>query len=321
MAKITVPCSQCGADVQRYPSQVRELNFCPRPSPCMGAYYRATRSGEQSPRWAGGKREVVCANCGKRKIVFPSRAKGLSFCDMRCKGEWQSRNSTGEANHHWRGGLKTVACAQCGTEKTVIGWVYDRNNQFFCGHTCKGLWQKANLAGASHPLWQGGRVEVVCDQCGNVAPRKRIPADAASATRHFCDSKCRGRWHSENLRGAQSTHWKGGVSPDRSNWCNAGGREWIAFCHKRDAYTCAICGDDCRSDAKQLHVHHKAGFTAYPGLQLEPANGVCVCSGCHYWLHSHEGDELRLRWEREALTELAHLLPVADPIAPEQDAG
>jgi predicted HNH restriction endonuclease len=120
---------------------------------------------------------------------------------------------------------------------------------------------------------------------------------------------CYGLWQRKHRKGANSPRWKGGASGEREEWMRNGGLDFNRACRKRDSYTCQRCGREYSKFSKGLHVHHKASFADYPSLRCEERNGMCLCKECHMWLHSNEGELVRLRWELDAVHEL--LLDVA----------
>lgn len=105
--------------------------------------------------------------------------------------------------------------------------------------------------------------------------------------------------------GAEHPRWRGGVtshsSRERGRWYSRGGSEWVIACCERDDYTCQRCGRRADTKDDMVHVHHKAPFAEYPEQRSAVQNGICLCSVCHWWIHSNDGKATRLRWEREAL--------------------
>jgi endogenous inhibitor of DNA gyrase (YacG/DUF329 family) len=48
-------CASCGATVNKYPSQIRERNFCSRA--CLGVYRSTHLVGEKAAHWKGGEKK------------------------------------------------------------------------------------------------------------------------------------------------------------------------------------------------------------------------------------------------------------------------
>ena len=59
-------------------------------------------------------------------------------------------------------------------------------------------------------------------------------------------------------------------------------QQWIRAVFKRDNYTCQFCGET----RKYLNAHHLKPFKDYPHLGLTISNGLTLCRGCHFALHS-----------------------------------
>lgn len=63
-------------------------------------------------------------------------------------------------------------------------------------------------SGPDNPNWKGGKIQVSCEICG--AKFEKDPHIIKRGWGRFCSNKCRGRWQSENLSGANSHNWRGG---------------------------------------------------------------------------------------------------------------
>jgi len=55
---------------------------------------------------------------------------------------------------------------------------------------------------------------------------------------------------------------------------------WRKEVHKRDDYTCQICGE--RAEVK---AHHILSWKDYPELRFELENGITLCASCHKKIH------------------------------------
>jgi len=67
--------------------------------------HRPAVTGENNPRWNGGKREVDCDVCDATVERYPHRLTGeVVLCSDDCRAEWLSEAFTGEGHPNWRGG-------------------------------------------------------------------------------------------------------------------------------------------------------------------------------------------------------------------------
>ena len=95
-------------------------------------------------------------------------------------------------------------------------------------------------------------------------------------------------------RGAESTNWKGGITPERQGLY--GTPEWkecVKAVWRRDDATCRRCGLDHRAipagdrEGRSFAIHHVVGFEAVE-LRCVVDNLVLLCRPCHSWVHSKE---------------------------------
>jgi hypothetical protein len=103
--------------------------------------------------------------------------------------------------------------------------------------------------------------------------------------------------HLKGKRGADTTNWKGGITPERQavystpEWADAVKAVW-----DRDGGICRRCSLDSAtlSDKRgAFHVHHIVSFYKSKELRCEPSNLVLLCKGCHRWTHSRANVERR----------------------------
>lgn len=93
----------------------------------------------------------------------------------------------------------------------------------------------------THPMWEGGKVEVECCVCGEKLSRK--PYKLNRSDKFFCGQGCYGEWRSANWEGESHPRWSGRVSITCEN---CGGR------FERPpsvAETAKFCSVGCREDA------------------------------------------------------------------------
>lgn len=174
--------------------------------------------------------------------------------------------------------MKTVECAFCGEAKKVTAGEVKRRERFFCDTKCKGKWQSQNWDASDHPRYDGGKIDVACDWCGD--KRKMWPSQVDHAEHHFCKGKdCHRRWRSENFSGEDSPRWKGGYSPYY-------GENWIQQRQKalkRDQYRCQGCNKNASDMPREPSVHHIIPVRDFerPSDANSLGNLVTLCNACH----------------------------------------
>lgn len=102
--KETTECDICGAAFQYYASEKKGL-YCGTCVEEESWRHRPDITGEDNPRWAGGRRELRCDECGGR--VFRERSNINSdrvFCSPECQYDWLSEAFTGDGHPNWKGG-------------------------------------------------------------------------------------------------------------------------------------------------------------------------------------------------------------------------
>ena len=103
--KETTECEICSVEFEHYPSEKEGL-YC---STCVeneNWRYRPNISGEDHPRWADGKQELNCVECGTTVVRHQSQITSEHvFCSDECQYEWLSETFTGEGHPNWKGGV------------------------------------------------------------------------------------------------------------------------------------------------------------------------------------------------------------------------
>lgn len=177
---------------------------------------------------------------------------------------------------------EVVECSWCGETKTVPPAIKQRSEHHFCDAECYGEWQSENCQDEASRRWEGGKVAIQCDQCGEEALmwKHRVGKN----DRQFCDDDCYKEWLSEHRVGEDHPSWRGGEYPrDR-------GTNWPALREKtleEYAYECQGCGrhdDGHRAEhGVGLHVHHIQPVRQFdePSDADTVDNLIPLCRDCH----------------------------------------
>lgn len=278
-----VKCNQCGKEIERTHSQIRETTFCSRD--CFTKWKSEHWRGENSPFWRGGNEVISCDICGKpiERHKSEINKQKRHFCGHECFSVWKSQQKDKSAPR-WNGGKIAVNCANCGKEiKRVRSEVENRSEYFFCNTKCASEWRSKKYVGENHPNWKG-RIETECTYCGN--PLKIERWRAKHTKKFFCNVNCHGKWQSQNLTGNNRYNWKGGKIPYYGpSW----GFQRDAT-RKRDSYTCQHCGMTQEEHGQKLHVHHLKPFREFNYVINENENHIqandldnliTLCRWCH----------------------------------------
>lgn len=80
------------------------------------------------------------------------------------------------------------------------------------------------------------------------------------------------------IRGENSPHWKGGVTPENVKIRSSQPYKlWRKAVFERDNYTCV----ECAEKGCTLNADHIKPFAFFPELRLEVSNGRTLCVPCH----------------------------------------
>ncbi|MFB6353904.1 MAG: HNH endonuclease [Halobacteriales archaeon] len=137
--KEAAECRICGREFEYYPSEKPGI-YCGN---CVEneAWRETPRvTGEDNPRWSGGKIEACCEVCGTTVRRHRSALQNKTIlCSRECQAAWLSESYTGDGHPNWKGGgneaygkgwrrakLKTLerdddTCVLCGSTKDDLG--------------------------------------------------------------------------------------------------------------------------------------------------------------------------------------------------------
>lgn len=137
--RITVQCENCGQDIERTPSELKDNNYNYCSQDCLSEHKQELYSGRGNPQstlatlpcdacgeeidrpkwkreknerhycsdcWGSAKVMIECEQCGETEPVWPAVAEKRRFCSTDCVGKWISEEITGEDHPRWRGGYE-----------------------------------------------------------------------------------------------------------------------------------------------------------------------------------------------------------------------
>jgi len=234
------------------------------------------------------KKEYTCKFCGDNFKDYATRreSKGEknNFCSKECKDSFEGKD-----------GLDTE-CSECGNEIHIppsqieeVGG-YEQNN-YFCDKECESLFKSENWVNDKHPSWDGGKVSIECEECGDTYKVKDCEKDKSKYCSRectiegfniekkeyscencgktvlkkpynvsgyvVCSEECMKNQLSEIRKGKQNPQWKGG----RFRYYGQNWQEQREKALERDNYTCQKCGlirnKHYKKYEEDLHVHHK----------------------------------------------------------------
>lgn len=140
---VTVECDNCTEQIEKYPSDVTENNFCD--PECHNEWQRQNRGGEDEDFWNGGKTTATCDHCGDEYEDHPSRINRTdgTYCSQKCAGKGKRAD-------------RVVECHTCGD---IVDEPPNRTNRAernFCSKDCRSSWMSEYRTGKRSPGWRGG---------------------------------------------------------------------------------------------------------------------------------------------------------------------
>ncbi len=92
------------------------------------------------------------------------------------------------------------------------------------------------------------------------------------------------------IRGANSPHWKGGVTPTNELLRHSQDYKlWRKAVFERDNYTCIWCGSKCGNGKNiVLNADHIKSWSDFPELRFAIDNGRTLCVPCHQKTDSYK---------------------------------
>ena len=316
--KVTLPCSFCGKDVEKCPSQLKQYGrqyshknvFCGKD--CMTKYH----TGDGNPnRRKENEVELKCQGCGQtfyrpQWLSFNRGAKKpIKFCSRSCYNS-HVLNKSGDVYN----GPVEVVCAWCGQSKIVSSGNYKASNSFFCDFNCQGEYQAAFKTGVDAYGYKGGfsiddrpSFDTYDEQINFKLDTRRSPDGV------YLEIKCSycGKWFEPSRRYILSVlncfqHQNGDLSVYCSDGCKkecpifgqkrhpkgfkrASSREVSQdlrqMCLERDGWECQRCG----KIEQPLHCHHIDGAVQNKIISNDLENVITLCKACHKEVHKQDG--------------------------------
>lgn len=93
---VSVPCDNCEASLDKYPSQVNDTNFCD--SDCYAEYREDALTGEDNPNHRGATSEYECEWCEgtfERPDAWVDDDRQPRFCSRPCKASAERMERAG----------------------------------------------------------------------------------------------------------------------------------------------------------------------------------------------------------------------------------
>lgn len=256
---VTLACVVCGADftIPYGRAKLGVAKYCSR----------ACRSASPILR------ERPCKQCG---TCFIPRAKAKDrpaerFCSPACASAARAA------------GRIACVCQQCGETFLAMPCHVQRGVKF-CSQACRRETLRNDVAGT-------------CRTCGTTYMTK------AAQPKQFCSDACRAAATTKITRSCQQC---GDPFQMYACYANRGGyycsvtcksigmrkanhlgrghvpyRGWRDAVLQRDGHRCAQCG----ASNVRLHAHHVKGWTRFPSLRFDVANGLTLCGPCHVMVH------------------------------------
>lgn len=134
--------------------------------------------------------------------------------------------------------------------------------------------------------WQGGKITITCEHCGQEFKVFPYRKDTAK----YCSNSCL----ASAKTGENAKNWKGGIDLENKRARQSDEYDlWRKEVYRKFNWTCNICGKKCRG--KDIIAHHIKHFSKYPKLRYDVNNGVTLCRSCHKKVHKEIGYATRFK--------------------------
>lgn len=216
----------------------------------------------------------TCSNCGEEFHCEYEK----KYCSDDCHDEAVSYE--GEAARNFQGKLERTECELCGEE---FEYYPSEKEGLYCS-TCveEENWRhRPSIEGDDNPRWNGGKVELDCEVCGETV--ERYPSNVTGEVT-VCGEECRTAWLSDAFTKSGHPNWKGGGN-------GAYGKGWSRVRRKaleRDGYECVVCAKTSEEIGRNPDVHHITPVRLFAESESHSktdahylANVASLCVECH----------------------------------------
>lgn len=186
MAELNFTCTVCGKRIHLPPSKLINRKYCS--NECA----HKDMVGEKNGNWKGGLSECICKNCGNIFYVKPSHLKAGegNYCSKDCHYEARRGIKMPQLRNRI-----TKYCKVCG-KKIEIKKSHADVEGSYCSMECRTIGYKKSgvFAGSNNQNWHGGKVELMCVNCGD----KYYRTPALVEKSRFCSRSCMATWRIKN---------------------------------------------------------------------------------------------------------------------------
>lgn len=277
-------CEQCGKNIHKYPSEIKENNFCNREC------YWGWLGREIEPN----KNNCTCPNCGKefyRKPSYLKKLKNPPTCSTECQGNMRSKREYERMCEKVGGDLKDFLYQKYIIEKKntreISVEVYGRVNK-----TPISFW----LNKLDIPIRRGS--EAIALQWVDNDERKKQATEILTEVRQRPEVIKKINEYRKSVEGREAIS-KANSGKNNGMWnpeltdeerqhrikrarSVPGYSMFRSLVYERDNYTCQVCGDNSGGN---LVVHHLNGYHWDKESRTEVDNGVTLCTDCHDEFH------------------------------------
>ena len=150
----------------------------------------------------------------------------------------------------------------------------------FCSQKCYFKWRSENVRGEKHWSWKGGKVERICEMCGNRF--FTTPSLIKKGYARFCSLSCTHKY----MRGINATNWKGRIE----RVCETCGKHFLVrpwFVKKGLGRFCSIT---CRRKAIKPPTHHTKPEVAFEAICKKYNLPFKYTGDGRFWIHELNPD-------------------------------